>query len=81
MTSVRNLWTLEEKAIIIKTDCGKRKKFVLNYTYAKCLQAEQKSYLSISYQIVSKEEARNICLATTYFVMRSACSFHLFFSK
>lgn len=53
---------------------------VLNYTYAKYLQAEQKTYLSASYQIVSKEEARNICLATTYFVMRSACSLHLFFS-
>lgn len=80
MNSVRNLWTLEEKAIIITTDYGKIKMFVLNYTYAKCLQAEQKSYLYVSYQIVSKEEARNICLATTYFVMRSACAFHLFFS-
>lgn len=60
---------------------GEKNLFVFNYTYAKHLQAKQKSYLSVSYQIVSKEEARNICLATTYFVMRSAYAFHLFFFK
>lgn len=81
MTLVRNLWALEEKANITKIVCGKIKKVVLNYAYAECLQAEQKSYLSVSYQIVSKEETRNICLAITYFVMRSVHSFHLFFSK
>lgn len=81
MTSVKNPWTLEEKVTITKTVCGKIKKVVLNYAYAKCLQAEQKSYLSVSYQIVSKEEARNICLAITYFVMRLVCSFQLFLSK
>jgi len=41
MTKVRSLWTLEEKTIIIKIDFGKRKKLVLNYTYAKCLQADR----------------------------------------